>query len=144
MSADFASQYPMSDPVPEGANILVLEDDVLTNTTVSELLREAGCTVTSCTNLREAWAAVDGTRFDGAVLDLDLGHRQSSYEIADTLEQAGVPFVFLTGYLRSALPGRWTIGRTLCRKPFVSEELKRALGEAMAQKAKAVRSAEPS
>jgi CheY-like chemotaxis protein len=124
----------MSDPVLHGATLLVLDDDVLINTSVSELLQDAGCTVASCTNLREAWAAVDGMTFDGAVLDLDLGRRQSSYEIADALEQAGVPIVFLTGYQRSAIRDRWA-RHTICHKPCVPEELKRALSRAISQKA---------
>ena len=133
----------MRDPILQGATLLVLEDDMLINITVSDLLREAGCTVTSCTNLREAWAAFERENFDGAVLDIDLGRRQTSYEIAGALEQAGVPIVFLTGYLRWAIPARWT-RHPICRKPCVSAELRRALAQAMAQRAAADQEREPS
>ena len=131
----FAADWQMTDPVLQGATILVLDDDVLINTAVGDVLRDAGCTVASCTSLREAWAAIDRERFAGAVLDFDLGRRQTSYEVAGALEEAGVPIVFLTGYLRWAIPARWS-RHIICRKPCLPDELRQALREAMAHSAR--------
>lgn len=63
--------------------------------------------------------------FDVAVLDLNLAGR-SSDPIADVLASRDIPFVFASGYTRTALPPRHA-DRPLLSKPFSGAALKREL-----------------
>ncbi len=78
--------------------VLVVEDNFLVAMAVERALTERGCVV-----LGPVASVVEGSRMaaegdiHGAILDVNiLGG--TSQAIAETLEQRGVPFVFMTGY----------------------------------------------
>jgi len=67
---------------------------------------------------------------DVALLDLPLRDGQLSLPIADALDDAGIPFVFLTGY-REMVSQRYR-GRRYLTKPASAEDVLEALTSAMA------------
>lgn len=66
---------------------------------VEDLLGDLGCQVVG-----PAASAADAVRiarqesFDFALLDVNLGDGQTSFETAEILLERGVPFAFVTGY----------------------------------------------
>jgi two-component SAPR family response regulator len=132
----------MVSPFPVGAatdrlaqrRILLVEDEYLVARYLARGLAERGAEVVGpVARVDGALALIEGSRgddaLDGAILDVTLND-ESALPIADRLLEAGVPFVFATGYDRSSLPTRFD-GVTLCIKPVQVQELIRALCEAI-------------
>ncbi len=106
----------------EGMRVLVVEDEPLIAMDLGSALRGAGCEVVGpVSRLDRALRHVDEGGLDAAVLDINLGG-ETVFALADVLALRDVPFVFLTGYDRSALPERLR-DRPLSGKPFSSRSL---------------------
>jgi len=66
---------------------------------VEDLLGDLGCEVVGpAASAGEAARAAEGEGFDFALLDVNLGDGQTSFEAAEILRRRGVPFAFVTGY----------------------------------------------
>lgn len=109
------------------APVLVLEDDFLIALDLEEALKEQGITdVRVVADVDEALALLaGGTRFAAALLDVNVGARQS-FGVAEALCRDGMPFVFLTGYSESEMPVEYATAPIL-RKPFSWDEIGAAL-----------------
>jgi DNA-binding response OmpR family regulator len=106
----------------DGVKILVVEDEFLVATLIEDMLEAAGCTVSGpIARLSEALAAIDHETYDAAVLDVNLGGDRID-PVADVLARRNVPFMFVTGYGTTALPGEFAKRPRLC-KPFRMEDL---------------------
>ena len=79
--------------------------------------------------LPEALEAVDHEDYDVAVLDVNLAGERIN-PVADALSERNVPFLFVTGYGASALPGEYA-ERPLLHKPFRMAELLGALSSVL-------------
>ncbi len=119
--------YPSSGPALAGRRVLVVEDEYFVADDIERALRRLGAEVvgTFATRGEALEAFTLGARVDAAVLDINL-RGEPIYPVADALRDAGVPFVFATGYDEASLPEpyrdvpRW-------EKPFDPGELVRAL-----------------
>jgi CheY-like chemotaxis protein len=117
-------------PLLDGLRILVLEDEFLIAMDVEQLCRDNGAAeVEIARDLTEIDGREVGAQFDAAIVDLMLGGT-STLEFAFGLRQAGVPFVFASGYtdaseIKASFPGVKLIG-----KPYSGEDLVQALAEA--------------
>jgi CheY-like chemotaxis protein len=118
-----------------GKRMLVVEDEFLIALDIQRILESAGVkTVLTASHVRQALELIlSAGPFDAAVLDLMLD-RETSAPVAERLQQARVPFVFLTGG-----PSRSDITRRFAQapvvgKPFDGGTLLSALAEAMAAK----------
>lgn len=79
-------------------SVLYLEDEILIALDVSHLLGEAGFGEISVAHrLRDAWAAIDGKKFDLALLDINVDKNQSSIELGERLMSCGTPVIFVSG-----------------------------------------------
>ena len=90
--------------MPGGQNqktILILEDGLLLAMEIEEAVRGAGYDVTVAGSLHEARAAIETTRFDGAVLDYVLPDGRSD-DLALHLASR-CPVAFMSGYGREEL-----------------------------------------
>lgn len=118
----------MHDISLEGLRALILEDEVLIALDLEQLLRDLGAgEVIVARSLDDIDADI---AVDVAILDLMLDGR-STVEFACVLFARGVPFVFATGHsdiadLVAGLPGVPVVG-----KPFSSETLIGAIGQAL-------------
>ena len=111
------------EPILEGRRILVVEDEFLLALEVEAALTSFGCFVAGpFAKLGKALVAARATRLDGAVLDINL-NGEMVYPLAEFLDMAGVPFVFLTGYVPTDLPERFRRFRRL-QKPLHAEKLR--------------------
>jgi hypothetical protein len=107
----------------EGRRILVVEDEFLLALEVEAALTSFGCFVAGpFAKLGKALVAARAMRLDGAVLDINL-NGEMVYPLAEFLDMAGVPFVFLTGYVPTDLPERFRRFRRL-QKPLHAEKLR--------------------
>ena len=106
----------------DGVRVLVVEDEYLVAVLIQEILETAGCVVSGpIPRLPEALDAVDHDDYDAAVLDVNLAGERID-PVADALCERNVPFVFVTGYGASALPGEYC-ERPRVRKPFRMADL---------------------
>jgi DNA-binding NarL/FixJ family response regulator len=111
-----------------GCHVLLMEDNALVAMDVEASLRDFGCEVIGpFDSAAGAIAAVKTEKPQVAVLDINLnGH--PSFELADALALAEVPFVFLSGHSRLFLPTRHR-ERPFVAKPYLARILRAALAE---------------
>lgn len=109
-----------------GLRILVVEDEVLIAMLLEDLLQELGCVVVgTAANVAQALALLAATKPDAAVLDVNLGAGRV-YPVADALNQAAIPFVFITGYGQRGLIEAFR-GHASIKKPIDSATFGREL-----------------
>jgi CheY-like chemotaxis protein len=117
-------------PTPQGARILVVEDELMIRMLLEDMLSELGYTVVvEAARIDEALEAAKTADFDVAILDVNLNGQPIS-PVVDALVARGRPFVFATGYGESSLPELYRDRPTL-KKPFQLDGLKRTLQSAL-------------
>jgi two-component SAPR family response regulator len=111
--------------------VLVVEDDVLIAMDIEQLLLEADCKVYGpVSHVADALRLLEKVHdLDAALLDVNLGSEQV-YPVADFLDDAGVPFVLLTGHTMRPVPQRHK-KRPLITKPYRPNRVLAALVTAM-------------
>jgi len=108
--------------VLRGKRILVVEDEPLVALDICACLTSAACEVLGPTGaVPEAKALIEQAGFDAALLDLNL-EGECSEELAQALTRKNIPFAFLTGYRRNALPPAFR-DCIMLSKPFGREQL---------------------
>ncbi len=102
--------------------ILVLEDELLIALFMVEMVREIGYRVSGVAHtLAMARHEFAKRNFDAALLDIGLdGHYQ--FELADLLQETGVPFAFVTGYDYLVEPRHEMV--PVLQKPFTLAQLR--------------------
>jgi DNA-binding NtrC family response regulator len=106
-----------------GTRVLVVEDTVIVAVELVRLLELLGCEVEGpFHSIREAETWIRTSRpVDIAILDVNLSG-DPIYPVADEMIKRGVPFAFITGYMRDYLHPRYTSYPVL-EKPFSRKEL---------------------
>lgn len=118
-------------PLLVSKRVLVVEDEALVAMLIGALLEDCGCSVVGpCGSVGAALALAATDTFDLAVLDVNL-RGEKVYPVAELLTRRQIPFLFLSGYGKDAIPaGRdeWKA----CPKPFKADELIAMLQAAVA------------
>ena len=110
--------------------VLVIEDEWLVATLLEDMLAELGHSVVATAGtIDDALAAVDGQRFDLALIDMNLNGK-SARGVADRLTERGIPFACTTGYGRSDLDERFR-GRPILQKPFELRDLEAIIAQTL-------------
>lgn len=79
--------------------VLILEDHFMLAVVIEEVLKKAGYEdVHICGTEAEALECIRQHDIRFAFLDFNLGHGQTSQNVAEQLSSADIPFVFLSGY----------------------------------------------
>lgn len=100
-----------------GHNILVVEDEYFLADDVASALSSIGAKVIGPMNdLDKAMQAVSENAPAGAVLDVNVRGR-AIYPLAKELQLRGIPFVFMSGYGKDAIPAEYR-HVAHCEKPF--------------------------
>ena len=114
-----------------GARVLIVEDEIVVALFLEDLLAEFGYEVAGiASHLDDAMTRAPD--YDLALLDVHLNGR-NVFEFADRLAARGTPFVFATGYGARGIPDRHC-ARPVLQKPFLPDDLKRALAEVVAER----------
>ncbi|PZM14848.1 response regulator [Rhizobium tubonense] len=117
-----------------GRRVLVVEDNYIQATELTLTLENQGSDVVGpFPNLEGGLMAVENAAIDAAVLDVRLG-ADRVFELADRLQNARVPFMFVTGYDKSEIPERFKDVSCLS-KPVSRDAVAVALAVAVAQRA---------
>jgi DNA-binding response OmpR family regulator len=98
----------MEQSILRDVRVLVLEDDYYLATDLQVALEAAGAHVIGpFADAVDASQALAADQPDCALVDLNLG-RGISFELPHQLAQRSVPFAFVTGYDRDAIPEEFT------------------------------------
>jgi DNA-binding response OmpR family regulator len=91
-------------PRPE-PQVLIVEDEWLLAELLEATVRSLGFNVVGpAATVDSAFDLLERERITMAVLDVSLGGARRSFPIARKLKERNVPFIFITGYLRTDLP----------------------------------------
>jgi DNA-binding response OmpR family regulator len=122
------SQPAKSREANKSAALLVVEDDYLIGSLLSDQLKDLGYSVVGpAFNLEDASRFAFEAPIDGALLDINLGGTGPSGTVAEILASRQIPFLFVSGY-RRAPEGRFRRVAILS-KPFTIERLRIAVEE---------------
>jgi len=105
--------------------ILVLDDDDIIRTVVSERLKRAGFEVVLARTLAEARAAVKGAHPDAALLDVRLPDGEGTEILREFVEEGDVPCVMMTAHatVESAVEALRMGAADYMEKPFSLERM---------------------
>ena len=113
-------------------HILVVEDEAyIAFDLLMTLTREGAIVLGPVQSLSDGLCLCTRALIDCAILDIKLGDGDS-FEIADTLADHGVPFVFITGHHDCPIPARHR-EQPVIRKPFAIAEMAQAVTELVAE-----------
>lgn len=105
-----------------GRRVLVVEDEMLVSLLIEDMLAEEQCTIVGpYSQIADALEAARTEALDLAILDVNIAGTEV-YPVAEILAARHVPFLFLSGYGRDAIPDdhpEWRV----CSKPFRLQEL---------------------
>jgi CheY-like chemotaxis protein len=115
------SQTAPPEPL-RGKRFLVVEDEPLIALEIVAGLESAGVDVEGPVGSAEdALRAIEHASFDGVLLDANL-RGEPAGDIAAALTRRNIPFAFVTGYGRAALPEGFGQS-TMLTKPFTQDQL---------------------
>lgn len=110
-------------PPLKGLRLMVVEDEFLVAMELERTLEELGATIGAIVGTVDQARKVVPERFDGVLLDVQLGS-EFTHDFARDLLAADVPFIFTTGFDAGTLPpGLRTCPRL--SKPFSPAQLER-------------------
>jgi DNA-binding LytR/AlgR family response regulator len=113
-----------------GRKILLVEDEYYQALETEAMLRKAGATVVGPTAFEsDVLDLLSRAPVDAALIDINLG-QGATFEIAKALQKQGIPFVFLTGYDKAAIPAEMQ-AITVLKKPAKEFEVLACLSELM-------------
>jgi CheY-like chemotaxis protein len=111
-------------------SILLVEDEAIVGLMMHEMLRDLGFSPTEpFGTVSSALGAVHSRKFSAAVLDVNL-RGEFVYDVADALQRANTPFVFVTGYAKESIEERFE-NIPVLRKPIDRESLHQALSRSL-------------
>jgi PAS domain S-box-containing protein len=120
------TSLPLEQPISHtlrGKRVLIIEDEPLLSMDMEATLTECGCEVRGpAGTLGKASQLISSMDCDAALLDANLAG-QTVDELAVDLTQRNIPFAFVTGYGREALPQGFRDAIVL-GKPFSKEQLR--------------------
>tara|TARA_B100001750_G_C15019221_1_gene356115 strand:+ start:105 stop:476 length:372 start_codon:yes stop_codon:yes gene_type:complete len=110
-------------------NVLVVEDAFLVGIQLKEDIESLGYSVVGPANsVKKALSLLEEHSINAAILDVNLGHEDST-PIAEKLEGANIPFLFITGYESVSEDRTIFAEKKLLRKPILLPDIQEAINE---------------
>ena len=117
---------PIQPELLAGRSVLLVEDSLIIALDAEDILQRFGATIATASTVHAAHDLLDEFRPDIAILDINLGD-QTSFAIADRLNDLGVPFFFASGYGEQAkLPMEHRM-RPVVQKPYTTGNIMRSV-----------------
>ena len=131
MAPDSPWEGVIMDNILHGKSVFIVEDDVLSALTITDIVEGLGCEVVGhARTLEQGLALAAQSEFDIALLDIDL-QGENSYALAHWLALRHVPFLFTTG--RAEGGPAWCRDRPRVLKPFSGTHLERMMVASLSQ-----------
>jgi CheY-like chemotaxis protein len=115
-----------------GLRVMVVEDEMLVSLLIEAMLTDHECSIVGpFATVQAAGDAAMTEAIDVALLDVNVGGSKV-YPVANALATRRIPFLFLSGYGKSAIPQdrpEWRV----CTKPFREADLIEMLSQQVAQ-----------
>ena len=109
-----------------GKSLLLVEDSMMIALDAQAMLQNCGAEVELVATTSDARRAIELNSFDAAILDVNL-YTETSYRIAEDLQDRAIPFVFATGYGEQVVvPERFKSVHVIS-KPYAEDALRAAL-----------------
>ena len=109
-----------------GKNLLLVEDSMMIAFDAQAMLQDCGADVEIAATSSDARRALKLSKFDAAILDVNL-YTDTSFGVAEDLQDLAIPFVFATGYGETVtVPDRFKDIPVLS-KPYIEDALRAAL-----------------
>ena len=109
-----------------GKCLLLVEDSMMIALDAQAMLQNCGAEVELVATTGDARRAIELNSFDAAILDVNL-YTETSYRIAEDLQNRAIPFVFATGYGEQVVvPDRFKDVHVIS-KPYAEDALRAAL-----------------
>jgi DNA-binding response OmpR family regulator len=108
-----------------GCSILLVENEPVIALSIADCLQDAGALVLTAGNIDDALRIAEDPSLSAAVLDLDLGHDDSTI-VSRRLSERTVPFLFYSGYDDAYVWNKWP-NATVVTKPAGEKVLIAAL-----------------
>jgi DNA-binding response OmpR family regulator len=107
--------------------ILLVEDEVLLALMLEDLLLDSGYEVTRATGLKDALELVDGTQFDVAILDVNLGGIEV-FPLAIRLQELRIPFLFASAGDAIHIDSEFG-HHPMISKPYTIDQIRQSLND---------------
>ncbi len=121
-----------SPQVGNGLNVLVVEDEALLAMDLEFMLEEAGhIPLGPADDLKSALVAIEETRPDLALVDVQLAFGESGISVAEALHERGIPVLFATGNCPGEADRPFALG--CLHKPIVERSLRATLRAVVAR-----------
>lgn len=128
-----AAQVEAPAALPDGLDVLLLEDQMLIAVDAEDMLQQLGIARwRTASTIAEARRLLVERQPDVAILDVNLG-QGTSMPFAEELAAAGIPFIFATGYGDDSLIAGGFNTAQVVRKPYDSGALARAIASTLGQ-----------
>ena len=109
-----------------GKSLLLVEDSMMIALDAQSMLQNCGAEVELVATTSDARRALKLNKFDAAILDVNL-YTETSFPIAEDLQDRAIPFVFATGYGETVVvPDRFKHIH-IVSKPYAEDALRAAL-----------------
>ena len=112
-----------------GMRVGIVEDETMIAMLIEDALLELGCTIVfHAASVEQALELAENERPDAVTLDGNLDGRLSS-PVAERLNELGVPFMVVTGYVERTLTCPVLSKAPRLAKPFTSDSLVKAAAQ---------------
>ena len=110
----------------KGKSLLLVEDSMMIALDAQAMLQNCGAEVELAATTADARRAMTLNTFDAAILDVNL-YTETSFAIAEDLQDREIPFVFATGYGETIVVPERFKSVFVVSKPYVEDVLRAAL-----------------
>ena len=108
-----------------GKTLLLVEDSMMIALDAQSMLQNCGAEVEIAATTRDARRAIKLNAFDAAILDVNL-YIETSFAIAEDLQDRAIPFVFATGYGETIVVPERFKDVVVISKPYAEDTLRAA------------------
>ena len=110
----------------KGKSLLLVEDSMMIALDAQTMLQNCGAEVELAATTADAKRALNLNTFDAAILDVNL-YTETSFAIAQELQERAIPFVFATGYGETVVVPERFQNIYVISKPYIEDVLRAAL-----------------
>jgi CheY-like chemotaxis protein len=98
------------------ARVFLVEDEALIRLMLAEMIEELGHQIVAeAGSIESAQPLAETAAFDIAILDVNIGGYYID-KVAQTIVRRGLPFIFVTGYAKAAMPPAFLDKNHVCQK----------------------------